>query len=102
MNTSKFIPGTLLKFKSPAKLQLFYEDRNVGWTNQSPGFLYIDEGDMMIIMKTSTKSGHVGQTVYINGSVKVIHYLENSFFDENKGVIAQIDVTANNYYYDVL
>jgi hypothetical protein len=104
MATRDLQPGTVIKFKNHARLQLFYERYEPDWSDYGGSMKTMDvhPEDVMTIMKTSQNGLHIGQTVFINGRPRVIYYQTNSFFDMNQGVIAQIDVTADNYYYDIL
>jgi len=101
MTTSQLPSGSVIKFKNPTRLYSFY-DR---WTGFDDRMLSLDfsPGDVLTILKTSIKQDHVGQTVLLNdGRTKVVYYRTGTFFDMNRGMVEGVDVTLENYYYDVL
>lgn len=98
MNTSELVPGTVIKFKNCARLHLFYEKDFFDYMKT----IDVGPGKIATVLKTAVKDNHVGQTLLIDGSTKIVYYMKNTFFDENKGCIGEVDVTLGNFYYDVI
>lgn len=105
MTTSELPDGTLIKFKNAARLGLFYERHTGDWSNPPYGSLKtidVQPGDIVAIIKTVVKDDHIGQTIFWNGMTKIIYYRTATFFDENRASLGPVDLTLENYYYDVL
>ncbi len=106
MRTSELPAMTVVKFKNEARLHLFYERvPDHDWSTHDVGSLKtidIRTNDIMTILKTSVKEDHVGQTVFLDGRARVLYYQRDTFFDRNQGVVAGVDITAKDYYYDVI
>ncbi len=108
MKTSELPVGSVIKFKNPVRLHLFYERHD--WNLH--GFLGDQEGSMMLldikqnevitILKTTEKDFHVGQTILVGGTPKVIYYRKDTFFDNNQASLGNVDLTVKEYYYDVI
>lgn len=104
MKTSELLVGAVIKFKSIARVHLFY-DRHPGDWSDFGGSLKtfeIKPGDIITIIRTSEKDFHVGQTIFVGGMTKVIYYRKDTFFDNNQASLGNVDLTVKDYYYDVI
>jgi hypothetical protein len=108
MTTSQLPNGSVIKFKNPARLHSYYDRIDyMGAPSKHPmdsmAMIDVLPGDVLTVLKTSLKDDHVGQSVlFQDGRTKVIYYRTGTFYDTNRGTVDGIDVTLENYYYDVL
>lgn len=104
MKTSELPVGSVIKFKSPARIHIFYDRHPSDWSDFGGSLKTFDinPGDIVTIIKTSEKDFHVGQTILVGGITKVIYYRKDTWFDNNLASLGNVDLTVKEYYYDVI
>lgn len=108
MKTSELPVGSVIKFKNSARIHSFYDRHDLnksGYMMHHVGSMMmidINQNDVVTILKTSEKDNHVGQTVFLRGTTKVLYYRKDTFFDNNQASLGNVDLTVRDYYYDVI
>ena len=100
MKTSELPSGSIIKFKNAARIHSFYDRRSD--FDGAMMMIDINQNDVVTILKTSEKDNHIGQTVFLRGMTKVLYYRKDTFFDNNRASLGNVDLTVRDYYYDVI